>query len=119
MKNGNEAHFKVDHVTVVRFMVRRMLDAACVDARITEITASPPMDGPDTVLDFSRVEFISSAVLNKLIVLDRAIESLGGKLVVCGLSPSIRDLLSMTRLDQMFRVATDQETALQQFKLKA
>ncbi len=119
MSNTNEAHFKVGDITVIRFVVRRMLSAVAVDTRLREVTASPPMDGPNTVLDFSQVEFISSAVLNRLIVLDRAISSMGGKLVLCGLSSSLRDLFSMTRLDQVFRIVHDQDEALRQFELTA
>ncbi len=114
-----DAHFKVGNVTIIRFPLRRMLNAAAIDTRLREITASPPMDTPDTILDFSQVEFISSAVLNKLIVLDRAIRSLGGQLVLCELSPRLRDLLSVTRLDHMLQIVDDQRAALHEFGLTA
>lgn len=119
MSNTNEARFKIGDITVIRFVVRRMLSTVAVDTRLREVTKSPPTEGIDTVLDFSRVEFISSAVLNRLIVLDRAISSMGGKLVLCGLSSSLRDLFSMTRLDQVFRIVDDQDEALRQFGLPA
>lgn len=105
---------QVGDVTIIRFMVKRMLDAGAIEGRCRDILSSPPKCGPSLVLDFSRVEFISSAVLNKLIVLDRTTQEMGGRLVLCGLSRSLRDLFSMTRLDQVFLIVDDEEEALRE-----
>ena len=109
------AQSQVGDVTIVRFLVKRMLDAGAIEGRCRDISSSPPKYGPSLVLDFSRVEFISSAVLNKLIVLDRTAQEKGGRLVLCGLSRSLRDLFAMTRLDQVFAIVDDEEAALREF----
>ena len=116
MNTQAEARSKIDDVTIIRFLVKRMLDAAAIDARYREVASSPPKDGPNTVLDFSHVQFISSAVLNKLIVLERAIAERGGQLVLCGFARPLRDVFSVTRLDAAFEIVSDETSALAKFE---
>ena len=49
------------------------------------------------VLDFGRVEFISSVAFTPLISLLRKVEAAGGRIVLCNLSPPIEAVFRVTR----------------------
>ena len=60
----------------------------------------------------SRLEFISSLFLAKLVILKREIQRNKGRLVLYGLQPFVRDTLASTKLDTFFEIADDEEAAL-------
>ena len=67
------------------------------------------------LLNFSRVEFLSSAALNKLILLDRSVKKHGGRLKLCSLRPEIQEVFVITRLNQMFDIYDEEADALRAF----
>src|SRR5688572_9602562 len=80
-------------VTVVRFMRRTILDPdtiASVGDRLLALFAQP--GGQKLVLDFTRVESLTSAMLGRLIGLHQAIVSAGGRLVFCNVDPFLMQI---------------------------
>ena len=67
------------------------------------------------VLDFSRVHYLSSEALNRLIELKERIASAGGALRLCGLRPQLAEIFEITRLNRQFDIAPDQPAALAGF----
>jgi anti-sigma B factor antagonist len=71
--------------------------------------------GPFIVLDFHDVEFLDSSGLGLLArLLDRA-RAAAGNLKVCALSPKLRDVLRITRLDRIFETYESQDEAIAAF----
>ncbi len=64
------------------------------------------------VLDLSNVEFISSAVLGKLISLNSRVTAHGGSLVLCGLKSQIREVLFTCKLDSLFQIKSSLSEAV-------
>ena len=56
------------------------------------------------ILDCSRVQYIASAALNKLIIFQKKVVSLQGRLVLCGLAPAVAEVFAVTRLNQKFPI---------------
>jgi anti-anti-sigma factor len=56
------------------------------------------------VLDCSNLEYIASAALNKLIVFEKKVSAAQGQLVLRGLTPAVREVFSVTRLNQKFNI---------------
>ena len=67
------------------------------------------------ILDFSNVEYLSSAALGKLITLDKKVKKAKGKLKLCSIRPDIYEVFAITRLNQLFDIAETQEAALEGF----
>jgi anti-anti-sigma factor len=67
------------------------------------------------LLNFSNVEFLSSAALNKLIILDKKVKAVSGKLKLSNLKTEIREVFAITRLDQLFDIKDDEADALAAF----
>lgn len=101
----------VGGVTVVTFTDRKILEAASIQELGDELNALVDPGGHrKLLLDFASVEFLSSAALNKLIILDRKAKAAGGKLKLCNLKPEIHEVFVITRLNQLFDIKdTDKE----------
>ena len=105
-----------EDVSVVRFIDRRILDAANIEELGDELFALVETDDrKQLLLNFTGVEFLSSAALNKLIILDKKVKSNGGKLVLSELRQEIKEVFAITRLDQLFTIKDSESEGLTVF----
>ena len=74
---------------------------SCVDART-----------PVLLLDFKRVGYIDSSGLAILIGYLKESSKFGGKFALFGLEKKVATLFELVRLDQLFVIASDQQSAL-------
>ncbi len=108
---------EVRGITVVNFAERKILEAAHIQDLGEELLHLAERDGnKDLLLDFDKVEFLSSAALNKLIILDKKIKGKGGQLKLCNMMPEIREVFVITRLNQLFDIVDTREKAFEGFK---
>ncbi len=107
---------EIGDVTVVRFVDRKILDPSNIQELGDELFGLVEKDNRKSLLlNFSRVEFLSSAALNKLIILDRKVKSHSGRLKLCDLRPEIQEVFVITRLNQLFDIREDEAEALAAF----
>jgi anti-sigma B factor antagonist len=65
------------------------------------------------VIDFTRVEFLSSQAIGIVMGLNKKVSQIkGGKLVLCGVGPQLLQLLKITRLDRLLKIAKNQQEAI-------
>ncbi len=81
-----------------------------------EETLNPIIEENDPlrmVVDFSKVEYLSSSVLGLLIRVNNIIKDRGGSMCLCNISSRIFGIFKITRLDKVFRVfdKTDEAVA--------
>ncbi|MFM8223956.1 MAG: STAS domain-containing protein, partial [Planctomycetaceae bacterium] len=69
---------------------------------------------PRLILDLSELTSVSSAALGWLVLLAKERDQGGVELLLCGLSPMVRQVFEMTRLTSRFRIASDVAAALSQ-----
>ena len=106
----------VGDITTVRFVDRRILDATSIEELGDELFALVEQQRRQKLLiNFTDVEFLSSAALNKLIILDKKVKTVKGKLVLCDLRPEINEVFAITRLDQLFKIEPNEKAALEVF----
>ena len=67
------------------------------------------------LLNFGNVEYLSSAALGKLITLNKKLQQVGGKLILCNIDPQIHEVFEITKLDKFFNIQKEEQTALQAF----
>jgi anti-sigma B factor antagonist len=107
----------VTGVTVVTFLDRKILDAANIQELGDELYSLVEQDGhKKLVLDFGNVDFLSSAALNKLIVLDKKSKAKAGAVKLCNLKPEIQEVFVITRLNQLFDIRDTVDVALKAFQ---
>nr|AGS50325.1 hypothetical protein [uncultured bacterium Ele16D6] len=77
-----------------------------VAAQQFAIDIEPIMDEAhkEIVVDFSMLEFISSAGMRSLLVLNKAAKEKGGKVVITGASEDIKQIFGLTGFDALFEM---------------
>ena len=107
---------KTGDIHLVQFKDKKILDDTVLDEIRTEVTQLiGKASGPDVLLDFSNVEFMSSAMLGLLGQLHRKISSGHGRLKMCSIRPEILTVFKITNLDKLFSIHKDAPTALATF----
>ena len=67
------------------------------------------------VLNFSAVDFLSSAALGKLITLDKKMKAKSGTLKLCNIRAEIYEVFAITRLNRLFDIKDEEADALAAF----
>jgi anti-sigma B factor antagonist len=107
---------KTGNVIMVAFKDKKILDDTVLDEIKKEIaTLLGKAAGPDVLLDFGNVEFMSSAMLGLLGQLHRKIATGHGRLKMCSIRPEIFQVFKLTNLDKLFSIHKDAPTALATF----
>jgi anti-sigma B factor antagonist len=68
------------------------------------------------IVDLSDVDIINSSGLGVLILVTDRLNKIGGKLVVTGLRPFLKELFQRMHLDSLFSVTENQKEALRAIK---
>jgi len=107
---------KSGEVSVVTFTDQKILDEAAIQELGAELFALVEQDNRKRILlDFTGVEFLSSAALGKLITFDRKLKTAQGRLKMCGLSPGILEVFQVTKLNKVFDIRSERSEALAAF----
>jgi anti-anti-sigma factor len=101
-------------VTVVRFTRRTILEPLAIEAlgdRLLGLVREQA--GRRLVLDFARVESLTSAMLGKFAALHTAVEEAGGRLVFCNVGDFLRQILTVCNFPQTIPIHADEAAAVQ------
>jgi anti-anti-sigma factor len=66
----------------------------------------------DVVIDFSKIDIVTSSSLSKLLKLRKLLADCGHKLVFCNVAPATKGIFTVTGLDGIFEIADDKFVAL-------
>jgi anti-anti-sigma factor len=66
----------------------------------------------EVVIDFSRVDIITSSSLSKLLRLKKLMSDCGHRLVFCNVAPATKGIFTVTGLDGIFEIVDDKFVAL-------
>lgn len=96
--------------TVVLSLVGRLdgLTSPDLDTRITTLIAQ---DKHKFILDFSQLDYISSAGLRVLLMLQKKLKVLGGKSILVNLKPDINHIFDISGFSVVFSFAPSIEDA--------
>ena len=100
-------------VTVVRFRESRMMGTEEIENLGQELYALAAKKDPRLLLDFSSVEFLSSAALGKLLSLNAQVNARGGAMVLCRIRPEVAEVFHTCRLDRLFQIRSDRAEAVE------
>ncbi len=106
----------VGDVAVVHFVDKKILEEQNIQVIGEELFRLVDENKREKmVLNFSNVEFLSSAALGKLVTLERKVKAIHGKLILCGISKSIQEVFKITKLDRIFIIRETEQMAMQEF----
>jgi anti-sigma B factor antagonist len=104
---------EVGDVTVARFIDKKILDENNIQIIGNQLFGLVEEDGrKKIVLDFTNVEYLSSAALGKLITMDKKVKAAGGKLRLCNIRKDIYEVFAITRLNKVFDIRNTQDEAV-------
>jgi anti-sigma B factor antagonist len=107
---------EVGDVSVVRFVDQKILDEAKIQQLGQELFELVEVDGRSKILlNFTSVEFLSSAALGKLITLDKKVKGQDGQLKLSNIRPEIYEVFAITKLNKLFDIKDDEVDALAAF----
>ena len=72
--------------------------------------------GNRIIVNMADVDFVDSTALTTLVRAQRTADDKGGDLVLCELQQPARIVFELTRLDTVFHIFSDEQTALAAFK---
>jgi anti-sigma B factor antagonist len=104
----------VGDFTVVEFQVASLMNSmeiGRISTALDELIADHL--AVRMVLDFTRVVCLSSQAIGMITSVHKKLSQLaGGKLVLCGVGPQLMQVLKITRLDRLLKIAKDQKDAM-------
>jgi anti-anti-sigma factor len=115
MSDFESSYFQLDRdgeFAVATFSTRRLTDEDNVEQLGHELNAIvEKLQHRQVVLNVETIEYVTSSVIGKWIMLHRKLDREGGKLVVCGVSPSLADILGTAKLMNYFTVTENPQSA--------
>jgi anti-sigma B factor antagonist len=107
---------EIGDVTLARFIDKKILDETNIQIIGNQLFGLVDEDGRSKIiLDFTNVEYLSSAALGKLITMDKKVKGARGSLRLCSIRPEIYEVFAITKLNKLFKIYEDQEKALEGF----
>jgi len=107
---------EVGDVTIATFIDKKILDESNIQVIGNQLFSLVEEDGRQKIiLDFTNVEYLSSAALGKLITMDKKVRAAKGKLRLCSIRPDIYEVFAITKLNKLFDIYDDRDQALEGF----
>ena len=106
----------IGDVTVVNFVDKKILDEQNIQIIGEQLfSLVDEMQRRKLLLNFSNVDYLSSAALGKFITLNKKVNNAGGRLILCNIAPHIFEVFEITKLDKLFNIQKEEQAALQAF----
>lgn len=103
-------------VTVVNFQDASILDTVQVEQIGEELYGLvDAKNRKKLILDFTKVQFLSSSALGVLITLKKKCSAIKGEVVICGMRKELKKVFEITNLQKLFTFTDDEEKALARF----
>jgi len=80
------------------------LDTLAAQLFATDMQPVMQEAGKQIVLDFSELEYISSAGMRTILLVQKTVGAKGGKVTIKGMSDDIKQIFQMTGFDQMIEI---------------
>ena len=97
-------------VSRVRILAHRRAGAEDATELAREWNAvADQADCRELVVDCANIQFLSSEILSRLILLQRRLKLKNAKLALAGLRAEAREIMSWTKLDRFFEIYADED----------
>ena len=101
-----------ENATVVTFVDEKILEEMDIQALRESIMSVIEEGGRiNLILDFCNVRFLSSAVLGLLMRISKKVYEQDGQLRLCNISSRLYEIFKITRLNKIFDIYDDVESA--------
>lgn len=98
------------------FQVKGRLDSNSSDGFETTVFGAIDGGARQLLIDFSDVDYISSAGLRVILKATKGLKRSNGKLVLCSLKDYVKEVFEISGFDTLLPIAPDQKEALAEFE---
>jgi anti-sigma B factor antagonist len=110
----------VEGILVVTFTTPRIVQEEDIQATFEQLQALvDEKAGRELILDFRKVQFLSSSVLGRLVLLQKKVAATKGRMILCAIAKEIFEVFKITKLDKVFTVKEDAKAALKAYGVSA
>ncbi|MEL6895165.1 MAG: STAS domain-containing protein [Planctomycetota bacterium] len=108
-----------DEVAIVYFADGKILDSQRIEQVGKELLGAVPQAIHKKMLvNFRGVSFMSSAMITKLVMLNKTCKAQGVKLKFAEVSPNVMEVFKITKLNKLFDIQKDEDAAIASFSKK-
>jgi len=101
-----------DNATIVTFVDEKILEEMDIHAlQESVMSVVEEAERVNLILDFCNVRFLSSAVLGLLMRISKKVYEQDGQLKLCNISPRIYEIFKITRLNKIFDIYDNVQSA--------
>jgi anti-anti-sigma factor len=105
-----------DDILTIRILDERLVDPEQIKRVCDDLTTLiGKTDERQLVLDFAPVKFMASAMLGKLVQLQKKCVEYKAKLKLASVTPEILEVFKITKLNKVFDIQADDATARKSF----
>jgi anti-anti-sigma factor len=105
-----------DDILTIRILDERLVDGEQLKRLFDDLHALLGKSNEERViLDFSGVKFMASAMLGKLVALQKKCQEYRAKLKLSSVAPEILEVFKITKLNKVFDIQPDEATARKSF----
>ena len=99
-------------ITFVDFQEARLLDAYQIESVAQQLyKLVDQMDRKKLIVDFSKVQLLSSAAIGMILNLHNKSKAIKGKLVLCGMRNDIKKIFEIMKLTKLLKIVSDANEA--------
>ncbi len=106
-------HIKKNDILV--FAVDGRIDSGTSGILEKELLAFIEKGEKNLLIDFSKMDYISSAGLRVLLMAAKRTGKMGGKTVLCALCPNVREVFDISGFSGIFSIYNAQDEAMRDF----
>ena len=107
---------RLGDVHLIEFTGTSLVDQVAIQsigAEIEELVDKA--DHPKFVIDLAGLQYVSSAMIDVIISINKKIQSMNGELRLAAVSAPIMEAFKLTRLDKILSIYDDSDKAMHQF----
>ena len=102
----------VGDVSVVTFTQADIVDLETIRIMGEQLLGMAD-EGRRILLNMSRVQRLSTALVGKVVALQNRLTALGGQLAICQVAPHLREALELFKLPRLVPIYTEEQEALE------
>ena len=107
-----------DDILLVQFTSQKILSDVLIAQIGRELLELADEANGKMVLDFQGVTFMSSAMIGKIVLLNKKCKASNTIAKLCNIAPSIMEVFEITRLNKVFSIYDSVDEALKSFQKK-
>lgn len=102
---------RYDNIVLAKVTKERLLEPQVIAALADDLNAEiqRSVQRLSLVLDLADVGYLSSAMIGKLVAVNKGVRALKGRMAIAGLKPALLQMFKVTGLDKLFEFAPEAE----------